>query len=74
MPRCLEVLVTLSHDSYPQVSATARAALRLYPGGGCGLASLLGEQLHKLASSLPRLIRYRNDQRCEGVWSRYHVT
>ncbi len=67
MPRFLEVLVTLAHDTYPQVSAAARAALTLYPGGGCGLTSLLGQQLHKLASSLPRLIRHHDDQRCVGV-------
>lgn len=67
VPRFLEVLVTLTHDPYPQVAATARAALALYPGGGCGLTSLLGEQLHKLASSLPRLIRHHDDQRCVDV-------
>lgn len=65
VPPLLEVLVTLSHDVYPQVSSTAHSSLQLLPRTAqeLSLTSMLGEQLHSLVTSLPRLIRQHDDTR-----------
>ncbi len=73
VPYLVEILVTLSHDPYPQVSLVARASLKQFPAGDHTLKSLLGEQLHALTSSLPRLIRQHDDTRYH-LYTLYHTT
>ena len=68
----LEVLVSLGHDDFPLISSAAKLALTTFSngytkeedkdgGGGSRLRAIMEERLHSLASSLPRLLRSRNE-------------
>lgn len=69
IPTILEVLVTLTNDEYPLVSNSAHFTITQFSeryskdNQSFKLSSLLEERVHSLCSSLPRLMRAKDDKR-----------
>lgn len=62
VPHFLEILVSLVGDDFPKVSCESRRALNLFSESQTAdqthrLTEILEENLHKLATSLPRQIQ-----------------